>query len=343
MSWLPILLTDPSACLRRLVLRDLLNKPDNDPEVIELTSLLEMDPLIQELMSLQNPDGSWRTRDGVGDSWRNIRNTAHALIRLGYLGIQKELPVVYKGVEFLFAEQRSDGSWPLPTSKAEREFREPYTMIPLQTALPLYGLAAVGYATDPRSEKAYEWLIRVRMEDGAWSSGTKADKHVFPAGYRRLANSRFGCRSNTTYALCALAYHPHRRMSTYARKGLDLLLAQETYNEYSLGVEVARMIGVEKQSGFFTYFARNDPALLLDLCWRIGANLEDERVRDLISFIFELQGQYGLWETPNYPRISRWLSYDILRSLSHIDETTDWVSSQPRTAFQPYPKGDRRY
>jgi len=343
MSWVPLLLADPSPCLRRQVLRDLLKKPDNDPEVIELTSLLELDPLVQDLLNLQNTDGSWRTRDGVGDSWRNIRNTANALIRLGYFDIHKEHPAVRKGVEYLFKEQQSDGSWPLPASKAEREFREPYTMIPLQTAIPLYSLAAVGYATDPRSEKAYEWLIGVRLEDGAWPSGKKAEKHVFPAGYRRLANSRFGCRSNTTYALCALAYHPHRRESPHARSGLDILLAQETYNEYSLGVEVARMVGVEKQSGFFTYFARNDPALLLDLCWRVKANLEDERVRALFAFVVELQGQYGLWETPSYPRISRWLSYDLLRSLSRINESTDWVSSQPRTIFQPYPKGDRRY
>ena len=34
-----------------------------------------------------------------------------------------------------------------------------YHMIPLQTALPLLGLAWAGYAEDPRAERAYDWLL----------------------------------------------------------------------------------------------------------------------------------------------------------------------------------------
>jgi len=216
-------------------------------------------------------------------------------------------------------------------------------MIPLQTGMPLRGLAAAGYATDPRAERAYDWLLDRRLPDGAWPSGVKAGKRVFPAGYRRLAHSRFGCRTNTSLALGALALHPGRRTGTAARQALDLLLAQETTQASNTGYEVARTIGAERSRGFFTYFARHDVAFILDLCWRIGASLEDGRVADLVRFVEGLQGPYGLWDYAPHPHVSRWVSFDLLRSLSRIDEETDWVSLEPRTPFQPYPKRAKRY
>ena len=36
MTWIPLLLADPSPCLRWLVLRELLGKPDDDPKCVSL-------------------------------------------------------------------------------------------------------------------------------------------------------------------------------------------------------------------------------------------------------------------------------------------------------------------
>jgi hypothetical protein len=82
---------------------------------------------------------------------------------------------------------------------------------------------------------------------------------------------------------------------------------------------------------------------MLDLSWRIGASLEDARVADNVKFVRELQGPYGLWEYQRYPEVSRWVSFDLVRSLSRLDVETDWFSLEPRTPFQPYPKKPRRY
>jgi hypothetical protein len=342
MTWIPLLLADPSPSLRLLVLRELLGRSADD-EVRELVTLREQDPIVQDLLALQAADGSWPARGNGGDGWKGIRSTAQALIRLGYLGFDPEHHAVQRGAEYLFALQEEDGSWPLPKSKAERELREPYSLIPLQTGMPLRALAAAGYALDPRSERAYAWLLAHELPDGGWPSGMKGGKNVFPAGYRRLAHSRLACRTNTTFALIALAFNPERSHGPAARRGLDLLLAHETHQASNLGFEVGRAIGVEMARGFFTYFARYDVALVLDLCWRIGASLEDPRVADLVAFVQGLQGSYGLWDYPAHPEASRWVSLDLLRSLSRIDQETDWVSLEPRTPFQPYPKHPRRY
>ena len=69
MTWAPLLLADPSPCLRWRVLSELLARPPDDPEVGELKDLRATDPLVVDLLALQQPDGSWKNVDlsGIAD------------------------------------------------------------------------------------------------------------------------------------------------------------------------------------------------------------------------------------------------------------------------------------
>jgi hypothetical protein len=348
MTWTPLLLADPSPSLRLLVLRDLLDRPENDPEIQELKQLQETDPFVTRFLDLQNADGSFRGGEGGGSGLGAIRLTAQALMGLGYLGLGPDDPAIQRGAEYLFEQQQPDSSFPLISQGAVLDGGRldedvKYHMIPLQTALPLLGLAWAGYATDPRAERAYEWLLAEELPQGGWPSGRHEDQFIFAAGYRRLAHSEFGCRTNTTAAVSALALHPIRRANPSARRGLDLLLAHEQRQAQTLGFEVARIIGTEPPRGAFTYFKHYDLVQILDLCWRIGAGLEDPRVAENVKFVQELQGVYGIWEYARHPEVSRWVSFDILRSLSRLDQETDWISITPRIPFQAYPKKPKRF
>lgn len=321
-----LLLADPSPALRFLVLTELLNKPGDDPEVRHLASLRAKDPLV------------------AGLTGRKARVTVHDLtvdlLRLGYLGFTADHPLVFDRLTSLFGLQRADGSWPQPRDTGAEEGGK---VVSLQVALPLRALALCGLSTDERCERAYEWLLEQRLEDGAWPTGVTAGVYSRVAGYRRLPQSRWGCRTNTTAALLCLALHPERRRGEPARRGLDLLLGRETRERGDLGVEVARLVGAEEYRGYLTRFARFDLALLLDLCRRIGATRSDERVAELVTFVSGLRGPYGLWQHPIHPQVARWLTFDLLRSLSRVDEGSDWVGERPRTPFQPYPRRLRRY
>jgi hypothetical protein len=348
MTWTPLLLADPSPSLRLLVLRDLLNRTEDDPEIQELKQLQGTDPYVTRFLDLQNEDGSFRGGEGGGGVLGAMRLTAQALMGLGYFGLGPDHPAIRRGAGYLFSQQQADGSFPLISrgaildgGKLDEDVK--YHMIPLQTALPLLGLAWAGYATDPRAERAYEWLLKEELPQGGWPSGRHEDQYVFSAGYRRLAHSEFGCRTNTTAAVSALALHPARRTSPAARRGLDLLLAHEHRPAQTLGFEVARIIGAEPPRGGFTYFKRYDVAQILDLCWRISASLDDPRVAENVKFVRELQGAYGIWAYERHPEISRWISFDILRSLSYLDQEADWISMAPRTPFQAYPKKPKRF
>ena len=59
MTWVPLLLTDPSPCLRYLVLTELLDYSEDAEEVQELSEMRKLDPLVKNLFKLQKPNGSW--------------------------------------------------------------------------------------------------------------------------------------------------------------------------------------------------------------------------------------------------------------------------------------------
>ena len=338
MSWTPLLLSDPSPNLRYLVLKHLLDEPD---EAKELENLRHQDPIIKHLLTSQNPDGSWSPDSITGNAPQGkIQTTAQALTRLGYMELDH--PAVAKAAEYLYSQQEKDGSWPLGNYKVDSDGADGYDVMSLQTSLPLRGLVTAGYAEDPRSEQAFDWLLEQQLPDGAWPTGVAGEVYGYVAGYRRLPHSRWGCRSNTTAAVTCLSMHPERRNSNEARRGMGHLLGRETRERYYLGFEIARIVGAEPSTGFITYYARFDVAHILKLLTHVGASTSDQRVDDLVNFIKNQQNEYGFWEYTQ-PQASRWITYDVLRTLKGVLSDSDWVNLEPRTPFQPYPKKRKRF
>jgi hypothetical protein len=321
-----LLLCDPSPALRYRVLTELLGVPPDDPEAEDLDRRRREDPETVALLATGGDDP---------------RRLSWALCRLAWLGIGAEEPAVAALAERVFDRQRPDGAWPLPRSTGRRGGEGSYTMAPLQTALPLRGLAAAGLAADPRAERAYRWLLDQRLDDGAWPMGEAAGQPGFIAGYRRLPGSH-GCRATTQGALACLVLHPRLRRSEAARSALDLLLQRETRDQWALGSEVARLAGVEPPAGFVTFYARFDLAFLLDLAGRAGAAASDARVADLVGFLLDRRGDNGLWSHPAHPELDRWLTFDLLASLARV-RAGDWEGAAPRVRFRAYPARQRRY
>jgi len=327
-----LLLADRSPSLRFRALVEVDGVPPGDPEVDALAAQIGSSGEVERIVASTAPD---------------LVQLSFALCRLDFLGFTRGHPAVDELAERIFAKQKKDGSWPAEWwGSADRKSKVPtdegYQWRPLQVALPLRGLATVGYATDPRAERAYEWLLAHRFEDGSWPYGQAGvQKAGNVVGYRRLPRSE-GCRATTTGALACLARHPERRTSDDARRAMDLLLQRETREEWALGAEVARLAGAERARGFATFYARHDLAFMLDLSSRVGVSKDDARVADLVTFLDSRRSAHGLWDHPTHPQLTRWLTLDILSSLKRL-ESGDFVGRDLRAQFRPYPKKRRRY
>jgi len=63
----------------------------------------------------------------------------------------------------------------------------------------------------------------------------------------------------------------------------------------------------------------------------------------MVKYIQEVQGTYGLWDYIPNPQATSWVTFDLLRSLSRLDETGEWISTEPRTKYKSYPRAPRRF
>ncbi|WP_432890723.1 hypothetical protein ACQPYH_13360 [Kribbella sp. CA-245084] len=318
-----LLLGDPSPSLRWRAAREL--EGAEDAEVASWRTEIDRSPEVEALVSRLAAAGPY--------------DAGHLLCQLAYLGYRG--PAIASAVEKIFGLQQSDGSWSVPGPIEGPRF------ITMHTVVPLRGIAAAGFATDPQTERAYEWLLGARLDDGSWPAGPKAD--LGEAGrpappekeYRRLTRG-LGCRSATTGAVACLAMHPERRRSDAARIGVDHLLARETRDASTIGWEVSRLVGLERAMGQITFYATFDLAFLLDLASRCGVSPQDRRIHDLVDYIEGLRGPYGLWQHAVHPQLAGWLTLDLETSLRRL-ESGDWIGNEEPADFTPYQRGRRRY
>ncbi len=323
MQGIELLLSDPSPALRYRVLTELMGVATDDPEVRDVE---------RQRVSAPPHTVAARRDDPTALAW--------ILCMWAHHGMRRERAEVATIAERLFGLQDDDGSFSLRLFRRGRKGGV-YSMAPLQAALPLRGLAAAGYATDPRAERAYDWLVGHQLDDGSWPVGSAHGQPGYIAGYRKLPGSK-GCRATTQGALACLVLHPQRSRAAQTRNGLDLLLQRETREEWALGTEVSRLTGRVPPAGFFTFYARFDLAFVLDIAARAGASLQDTRVASLVEFLADKRGPFGLWEHPAHPELSRWLTFDILRSLRLLG-SGDWHGVAPRVPFRAYPAQRRRF
>lgn len=298
-----LLLGDPSPSLRWRAAVELEGATDADDEVVAWRAEIEHSKDIEALV------GRLEAAEG-----RPLA-AGYLLCQLAYLGYGG--PATDAAVDAIFASQQPNGSWSVALDNEGPRF------VTMHTVVPLRGIAAAGFATDPRAELAYEWLLGARLPDGSWPSGPKADLEAQPEkDYRRLTRG-LGCRSSTTGAVASLAMHPKRSRSEAARIGVDHLLARETREVSTLGWEVSRLVGLERAMGQVTFYVTHDLAFLLDLASRCGVSPEDRQVRDLVAHLENLRGPYGLWQHPTHPQLSGWLSFDLESSLRRLRRGID--------------------
>ncbi|TCC41337.1 prenyltransferase/squalene oxidase repeat-containing protein [Kribbella speibonae] len=294
-----LLLGDPSPSLRWRAAVELEGASAGDDDVKAWQGEIAASPAVRSLL-------------GRLAAAERPQDAGYLLCQLAYLGYRG--PELATAVDAIFSHQQADGSWPLRHDDSDGP-----RFITMQTVVPLRGVAAAGFATDPRAERAYEWLLRERLHDGSWPSGPKADlgspgKPAPPEKeYRRLTRGD-GCRSATTGAVACLALHPQRSRSDAARVGVDHLLARETRDESTLGWEVSRLVGLERAMGQVTFYVTVDPVFLLDLASRCGASADA-----LATWLESRRGPYGLWQHPTHPQLSRWLTFDLESSLRRLN------------------------
>ena len=156
-NWLLDEEADPS--VRHRVLREVLDKPADDPEVILAKRQIGRVGWAAQILRLQHPAGQWDTHGTsayelyrpkyIATNWR--------LLVLSDLGVNGKHPRIAKAVE-LFFRRFSGRSGGLGYRGSEVCF----------TGNAVRMLVRFGYLEDPRLRPAIKWLVRHQKSDGGW-------------------------------------------------------------------------------------------------------------------------------------------------------------------------------
>jgi hypothetical protein len=170
--------------VRYLALRDLLNKPNNDPEQISARQEAHTEGPIAKVLENMQPEGFW-AKPGPGYTTK-YRSTVWALTLLAQLGaVASEDERIGRACAYLLDKSLTPGGqftvYGTPSS----------TIDCLQGNL-CWALLEMGY-DDPRLEAAFEWMARTITGEGM---APRSDKQAELRYYAYKCGPLFACGPN---------------------------------------------------------------------------------------------------------------------------------------------------
>jgi hypothetical protein len=284
---IPPLLTNEA--LEYFTRRDLLDEPVGPVE--HLWKL----PRAQKIAARQQEDGSWKRpgkqkHDAINHNLIETFRQFRFLVQM--YGFTRESPIGEKAAEFILSCQTEEGDI---RGILANQYATYYT-----GAL-LFLLVEAGYGDDPRAENAFQWLLAMRQDDGAWSVPMITHKLDRDTQYELSSEYREPLQPDRTkpfshnatgMILRAFAAHPRHRKDEAAIHAAKLLASRffqkDAYTSYQ----------AERYWIMFQYpYWWNQLVAALDSISFIGISKENDNVNKALNWLIEHQQESGLWKS----------------------------------------------
>ncbi len=320
LAWL--LETDPdNPGVRYFALRDLLDRPEADPEVRQARAdVMNMGP-VPVILEAQHPDGYW-AEPGAG-YWPTYRSTGWQVILLARLGADPHDERVRRGCEYFLSHAiAANGGFSMSQPPV------PSKVVHCHHGDSLEALLNLGYANDSRIQAALEWQVRAITGQGGlryYKSGTSGP------GFACAANSRQPCAWGAVKAMKALLAVPPNQRTPLVQQALSagaefLLSRNPAVADYPY---TERVSSTWFKFGFpLSYWS--DILETVAVLAALGYG-NDPRLSDALQFILNKQDERGRWklehtlngkmwvdiEQKGQP--SKWITLRVLRLLKYVN------------------------
>jgi len=328
------LLEEDTPHVRHNTLRHILQRPPDDPEVIESRERMMESPPVSKILARQNPDGGFlqdtfvKSRGiesaRVGYAPKHRATTWQALF-LAQAGLTGDDPRIRALGEYIlensFSEELGAFGW-----RAERKTGYRLERIPCFMGNMVHALCAFGFGDDPRVRSSFEFLARhQRFDDG----GYRPQKEWPHFGRQDRCWGGHTCYWGVTKLLRAMTVVPESYWTDEAReaktKGIEFVLLH-------------RLIWSSRNPSRPMIVGRNDPRTLRaplsyqDDAIEIASTLlrlgvEDPAIGETIEYVLNKRNERGRWileATPNNMHTtwgkpgeeSKWVTFRAMRMLA---------------------------
>ena len=325
---LPWLLDPAVPAVRHLALRQLVDRPIGDPEVVAARAgAMASDP-IAAILAGQDPEGWW-AKPGPGYAPK-YTGTAWQLMFLAQLGADPAHPGVAAACEYVLAHTRTAAGGFGASSVRTSAEPPPSSAIHCLNGNLLWALIDLGRLDDARVQASIDWQAATVTGEGGvrfYRSGTSGP------GFRCGANEGEPCAWGATKAVLALARIPPGRRSPAVQRALEasvgfLLSRDPAQADYPMGYGNTAPSGSWFRLGFPSGYVADVLQVLEALCAAGAA--ADPRLDRAVDWLLGQQDRHGRWanryayqgklvrdiDTPGAP--SRWVTLRACRVLKAV-------------------------
>lgn len=304
---LPWLLEEETPAVRHLALRQLLKRPENDPEVVASRAAAMTSDPIATILASQHPDGYW-VKSGPGYSPK-YRGTVWQLIFLEQLGANGSDERIRAACAYVLAHTQAPSSG-FGASGSERTPPPPSSVLHCLNGNLLRSLIAFGWLDDPRVRQAIDWQARsITGEgfDGYYRSRTSGP------GFCCGVNEGLPCGWGAIKALRGLASIPRDQREPHVQRAIEqggnFLLAYDiAAANYPAGWGNTKPSPAWFKLGFPSGYSA-DILQNLDVLCELGfAN--DPRLQPAISWLLSKQDSDGRWKNENAFSGKMWIDIE---------------------------------
>jgi len=340
-DWKSYLMADPTEWLleednpsvRYFTLLDILDKPEDNPEVVDAKKKIMHTGVIPKILAKQEPGGYWGSPLNFYLRGK-YKGTSWQLIILAELGADFKDERIKRACEFILenSQDPESGAFSYISSKevsgkksgnkvSSKCGGDHERVLPCLTANMTWSLIQLGYLDDERVQKAIKWLIKYQRFDD--EPGKAPDEWPYKR-WKRCWGERT-CHSIIIKTLKALAEIPLKsrtpEMEDYIAKGAEHMLNHHIHKRTQPPVK-----GSFKWLEFgFPLMWKVDALEVLGLLTKLG--YKDERMNEALEFMISKQKPEGQWILENTfngrfitnierkGKPSKWITLNALRVL----------------------------
>ena len=288
------LLEESNPSVRYFALKWLLDKPENDADVLAAQEAIAQSDPVQKILKKQKPEGYW------GTDPRPLHGTSRHLNILFWLGYQGDSNVK-RAMEY-----RMDGGL-LPNGAYGYEIKGSFMELPCHGGLLLQQMLRFGFRDDPRARKLLNWLVPLQEPDGAWPCVSK--------------KRPFSCSWATVDVLRAYRDLPPEWITP------EIIASRDKAVELFLNSNIYQY-GKSKPSPRWLEFGYplewdSDVLEVLELVAPF-VSPDEARIQECLQFVMDKQDEQGRWPCEKHPKGGKWMQKFF--EFEELGQPSKWVT-----------------
>lgn len=303
----PWLLEDDNPAVRHLVLRQLLDRPEDDPEVLVAQAQAMAASPIADILAAQSSEGYWvKPGPGYGPKYMG---TVWQVVFLDQLGADGADPRVGKACEYVLNQTQSSSGGFGASATAGKVPPPPSAVVHCLNGNLLRALLGFGWLNDERVQRAIDWQARsITGEDfGRYYAYTCGPR--FACG----ANEKLPCAWGAIKALLALARVPREARSPQVIEAIEegaafLLSVDPATAAYPTGWGNKKPNSSWFKLGFPSGYVADVLQNLEALC-ELGYT-RDARLANAVDWLLSKQDARGRWKNEYAYNGKTWVDFE---------------------------------